>query len=777
MRWVSSLKVRYGTKVFMAFSFILTIIVVLFSFTVYTIFAKDRTDAIVEANLRTLSMTSFSADFMHTNALELLISQFSNPQNQLMMYGDFVDALTLKEQRDKLIVQVAANQFVHSIHVYNQKQDRVISTSWQSVSTRSSFYDQELMQLLRTPMERITPIARQIPTLKSHEMEDVYTYVLYDYYNADTGIDGAVVLNIKSSYLADLMHSFNREQQRDESRSVFIVNQNGMVVSPAIMKEEQLSDPLTQVIVAKVLSNNDSSGYFIYKHENVSYLVTHVNSSSLGWKFIDIQNYDQQIAVVNKLKAYTIGIAVVVLAIGLLISFIVSNRLTGPLKQLLRLIKSSSNHLGLPSEPVNELTALEMVLHKTLPFYQHGAALRKNESLKSLLQSEHRAGSHIQTMKRHKVKVDFSQPYFMIILDLDHFNAFVCRYSTSDQELLRYALSKAIAEHLDRNELSGEVINYSERRQVLLLNWSQEKIEEAIPEGIQVLLSSMQEWVFSNLNLSLTLSVGHSSGEQAMIDVYNEASYIAQYRFLIGHKSILSSDSLNPYHQDEVYRFPQAMETALSDAVLTGNYEACTEQLRLIIHTLRSKRYEIVISNVRYLLFFLYNLSHAIPGSNQAENFDLNSYFHHLDGLETLSEVEVFFQETMYEATQAVKERRENRSAVISAHIVAYIESSFRDPNLCTDTIAEHLNFSNVYIRKVFRETHAKTIGDYILDCRIQKVIEGLAERDIPIDQLLEESGIDNKKYFASLFKKRTGLSLRDFRLQAAEQANCSNSM
>ncbi|MGI2293654.1 AraC family transcriptional regulator [Paenibacillus sp. GXUN7292] len=772
MKWRMDFKNRYGTKVFITFSLILSLVVILLSVTVYAIYAKDRTDAIVDANLRTLSMTSFSADFMHANALELLVTQFNDPKKQMLMYGDKLDALTLKEERDKLLEQVVANQFVASIHVYNQKQDRIISTSWQSISTRSNFYDQELMEMLRAPIERSVPIARKIPMTKANEREDVYTYVLYDYYNPDYGIDGAVILNIKSSYLGNLVHAFEEEQKSNELRTVLIVDQNGWMVSPSIMKGDQYTDVLTQSVVAKVMSIDSRSGHFIYPYEGKSYIVTHVNSSLLGWKFIDIQDYNEQILVINQLRGYTVGFALFFLLIGLLASFIVSNKLTGPLKELLRKIKGTSSSLSLLPEPVSEWKAIEMVLNKTLPYYQQAKLLRKNELLKSILHSENETVLQAQLAKHHMLDVDFDKPYQIILLEIDQFSSFSGRYSTSDQELLRYALRKVVAEQLDRYGIKGEVINFSERKQVILLNWPQTIKADNTIDDIKSLSQSMQEWIFANLNLSLTITVSDVVEGQAPIDAFNDAAYLSQYRYLVGHRALISRQTVNSLKQEEVYKIPAAMEAALSDAILAGKYEESVKKLMLIMHTLQDYRYEIIVSNVRYLLFFLYNISQVTPSHNQPNSFDLNAYNQVLEGLETLPEAESFFQEILYQVTQSVKEHRENRSAVIAKHIAAHIEKNYSDPNLCMDTIADHLNFSKVYISKVFRETYAKTIGDYILEYRIQKVMEGLTQREISIETLLEETGVENKKYFSSLFKKRTGLSFRDFRLKAIEQSN-----
>ncbi len=767
-----SFKHRFATKVFLSVSLVISIVIILLSVSVYSIYSKDRTKAIVEANLRTLSMTSFSADFMHDNAFELLVSQFNDPKTQNLMYGDSMDSLSLKEERDRLAEQVAANQFVASIYVYNQKQDRILSTAWQSVGTSSDFNDQEIIQLLRTPSERIVPIPRKATTTTSSNKEEVYTYILYDDYKADVGVDGAVILNIKSSYLEDLVRSFIQDKHIRYSNSVLIVNQHGSIISQINMQTPGYPDAIVQSIVARVQSGAEPSGDFVHKQDDDRYIVTNVTSSSLGWKFIDIQDYDQQLMVINQIRGYTIGFALLFLIVGCLVSFIVTHQLTVPIKNLLNKVKAASESLSLSSDSRDEFKAIETVLHKTMSHYQQFEQMRKNELLKSILLSDHDDLLQLGRANLSAPNLRLDEPFQILQLDIDGFSQFASRFNSTDQGLLRYAIRNVVAEQLDRQGMKGEVIDYSDSKQVVWLNRSltDQPIQE--PHDDEAWLRDIQAWIRTHLHLSVTITVSDVVEGLAPIDVYHDVAHLAQYRLVMGHGAIISQHSISTLRQDESYKIPSSLETAFSDAVIAGKYDEAVERLSYLLQALREYRYEVILSNVRYLLFLLYNLSAVTTQIQQQHSFDLNSYNQILNGLETLEDVERFLKEILYQVTQSIHDRREKRSVVIAALIVEHIERHYSDPNLCMDTIADHLGFSKVYISKVFRETYAKTIGDYLLEHRIQKAIEGLVQRDIPIETLLDEIGIENKKYFSSLFKKRTGLSLRDFRLNAIEQSN-----
>ncbi|CAK4847094.1 unnamed protein product [Aphanomyces euteiches] len=84
------------------------------------------------------------------------------------------------------------------------------------------------------------------------------------------------------------------------------------------------------------------------------------------------------------------------------------------------------------------------------------------------------------------------------------------------------------------------------------------------------------------------------------------------------------------------------------------------------------------------------------------------------------------------------------------------------------------MNLSKMYVGKLFREACGQSVADYIIDIRMRKAIELLNEdsKNRTLVDLLDEVGVENKKYFYILFKKKMGVSFSDYRLKHLNLVN-----
>ena len=67
-----------------------------------------------------------------------------------------------------------------------------------------------------------------------------------------------------------------------------------------------------------------------------------------------------------------------------------------------------------------------------------------------------------------------------------------------------------------------------------------------------------------------------------------------------------------------------------------------------------------------------------------------------------------------------------------------------------------------------FRQATGRSIGEEIVEARFARVFELLRNPTYPIGQIVSESGWESESYLKRAFKKRTGLSMREWRQQKA---------
>ena len=78
--------------------------------------------------------------------------------------------------------------------------------------------------------------------------------------------------------------------------------------------------------------------------------------------------------------------------------------------------------------------------------------------------------------------------------------------------------------------------------------------------------------------------------------------------------------------------------------------------------------------------------------------------------------------------------------------------------------VARHLNCSRRLVEMAFKASRHMTVKDFIADCRLDEVRKRLAVPRATVAQVAAECGFKTAAHLSHLFKRRTGLSIREWR-------------
>jgi two-component system response regulator YesN len=95
-----------------------------------------------------------------------------------------------------------------------------------------------------------------------------------------------------------------------------------------------------------------------------------------------------------------------------------------------------------------------------------------------------------------------------------------------------------------------------------------------------------------------------------------------------------------------------------------------------------------------------------------------------------------------------------------------YIDHHYPDPDLSLNQVAAHVNLSPSHFSTVFSQETDKTFKEYLTELRIKKAKELLRTTTLKSFEISSQIGYNDPHYFSSVFKKNTGLSPKNFRLQ-----------
>ena len=88
------------------------------------------------------------------------------------------------------------------------------------------------------------------------------------------------------------------------------------------------------------------------------------------------------------------------------------------------------------------------------------------------------------------------------------------------------------------------------------------------------------------------------------------------------------------------------------------------------------------------------------------------------------------------------------------------------------DDVLSEMNCSRRLATQRFREAVGHSIVDEIHDVRFQHACKLLCETDMPISVIVSECGYDSESFFKKHFKRRTGLSMKDWRAKSETLAS-----
>lgn len=97
------------------------------------------------------------------------------------------------------------------------------------------------------------------------------------------------------------------------------------------------------------------------------------------------------------------------------------------------------------------------------------------------------------------------------------------------------------------------------------------------------------------------------------------------------------------------------------------------------------------------------------------------------------------------------------------AQMEQYIEQNYHI-RISLDEIASALHANGSYLSRLYKNKTGKNLFDAILDRRIEAAREYLIHTDMKTYEISKSVGIEDSGYFSKMFKKKTGISPKEFR-------------
>jgi two-component system response regulator YesN len=336
---------------------------------------------------------------------------------------------------------------------------------------------------------------------------------------------------------------------------------------------------------------------------------------------------------------------------------------------------------------------------------------------------------------------------------IDRYPQFQMSYSALDQKLLRYGILNIMEEIISQEGARGFCCELGASRfaVILFLQRVHSEHQTAVAAGTigRRLIGNIKNY------LKLSVSIGVGSAHSSLYELpaaWEEAVERLTESFYSGSETFsIAASSLQPaYASAHPAEFNDVME-AIEAFVRAKDHAGIERSVRLLKHQLLAKRME-----PSELLILLSDFSAQLSGRAWSGNPPEPSLPprpfspEHTDLEQELERLQALCEACMSVREEAGKEREEIRKSkdFIELHL---------SQGIYLEQVARHVNMNPSYFSELFKREVKEGLSEYVNRKRIEKAIELLNTKEYSNIELAEAVGINNERYFCTLFKKFTG--------------------
>ncbi len=104
------------------------------------------------------------------------------------------------------------------------------------------------------------------------------------------------------------------------------------------------------------------------------------------------------------------------------------------------------------------------------------------------------------------------------------------------------------------------------------------------------------------------------------------------------------------------------------------------------------------------------------------------------------------------------------KSTYVVKRVMDYIWENYSDSSLSIKMLADHVYLTPTYLSNVFKKSAGLTIGQYMVDVRIDKAKRLMKEPQLKFYQVASMVGYEDANYFAKIFKKKTNMTPSEYK-------------
>lgn len=754
-------------KIITTYVLLVTITIALVCSVLFALFSSGAVREIDANSSRMLSQTSYAADVLYNQSLNIA-NQLAIDNNVIsFLYSD--DGDKISEYNVHILLTKIRNvyPFIKYIEIYNLQKDNYFSTLDAPLHQMEGFKRDTLLLLDNNRKTDMAFVPRKLEIAYSRSPHSLSTLSFIHFTDYLLSTDNAIIINVDEKYIQSTIRSLGASSP---DFNTFVMDPEGTILSHTY-SSRFMENHAGESYVGEILESGTPQGSFFREIDGRKQLVTFTKSSNTGWYFVSLKPYGLLVGSIIRLRNLTLLLALTLVVIGILISALLTGSLHAPIKALLEKIKS-----GVSEDIANvgqydeykllsaAFSASEAVYSSMRASVHKSARLIKDKYLMNLLKG------NLDTVIApgeilEEIRLQLESPvYRVFVFKLDRYSRLKRSSSGEEQALLRFAACNIAQELLERHCRNECLI--TEEDELVLLGQFQ---DADFQDEIILTLEEIQEAVKKYYGYTVSIGIGdavHSIGDISVS--YRSAREYVKYRLFHGHECIINAERARELG-GRISRYPREVERKLTEAVRLGSQAQIQKACGRFINRISQAAYYQAVNYSNQLLLSIFK---HFEGDMLHE--DYKDYFdaaNQINNSETISEICEIIGRYCLRLSTALDAK--NNALNVQKHkrlvdgVKEYVLANYSNPALSLEAAADVVKLSPGYLGKVFKSVARISFNDYLSSVRIEKAKQLLTTTGEPASRICEKVGVFNVTYFSTLFKKTQGMTPSQYRERA----------
>jgi two-component system response regulator YesN len=338
------------------------------------------------------------------------------------------------------------------------------------------------------------------------------------------------------------------------------------------------------------------------------------------------------------------------------------------------------------------------------------------------------------------------------------------------KEMLKYCILNLSEEILQRSGL-GIAFDSHENEMVLILRG--ETVREQFEAHCYEVCEEMRHSAEKFLKTTVTIGLGYVYDEcRRIARSYQEARSAIEFRHILGKNKVLTIHDTGAIEQSESADLTETDKDIAFKVKLGLEFEAL-ELLDEIERRLKEQGYR-SLSQIRFMLMelimrMIIELQKGLENKDDLARIE-QIYRHYNNRIQVLELVSDMFGEIrrmVSELADFTRHKRASQQKSLVLDAIAYMEENFTQERLSLQDVSSRIHISPTYLSIIFKQERGVNFVDFLLEIRMNKAKQLLIYEDMKVYEIAAKVGfINNPKYFNVCFKKFTGITPIEFRLQ-----------